>query len=38
MGRPKGSKNRTPRELEAEANRLAEKAKLLRKIDKLKKS
>jgi len=37
MGRPKGAKNKTPRELEAEAKRLKEKAKLLKKIDKLKK-
>jgi hypothetical protein len=37
MARPKGSKNRSPRELEAEANRLKGIAKLLRKIEKLKK-
>lgn len=35
MGRPKGSKNKTPRELEAEAKRLKEKARLLKKIEKL---
>lgn len=37
MGRPPGSKNRTPRELRAEAKRLTEKAKLLDRLDKLKK-
>lgn len=37
MGRPPGAKNRTPRELEAEARRLMEKAKLQRKIEALKK-
>lgn len=36
MPRPKGSKNKTPRELRAEAKRLTEKAKLLEKIEKLK--
>lgn len=37
MGRPPGSKNKIPRELEAEAKRLLEKAKLMRRIEKLKK-
>jgi hypothetical protein len=37
MGRPAGAKNKTPREMEAEAVRLKEKAKLLKKIEKLKK-
>ena len=37
MARPFGAKNRTPRELEAEAKRLMEKAKLKRKIEALKK-
>lgn len=36
MARPQGSKNRTPRELRAEAKRLQEKAKLMEKIAKLK--
>lgn len=36
MSRPLGSKNKTPRELEAEAKALQEKAKLLKKIEKLK--
>jgi hypothetical protein len=38
MGRPPGSPNKSPRELEAESKRLAEKAKLKRQIEKLKKS
>lgn len=37
MARPVGSKNKTPRELRAEAKRLNEKAKLLERLDKLKK-
>jgi len=37
MARPKGSTNKTPRELEAEAKRLAEKAKLKKRIEKLEK-
>lgn len=37
MGRTPGAKNRTPRELRAEAKRLNEKASLLEKIAKLKK-
>ncbi len=37
MGRPKGSPNRSPRELRAEAKRLNEKANLLEKMAKLKK-
>lgn len=37
MGRTPGAKNKTPRELEAEAKRLMEKAKLMRKIEALKK-
>ena len=37
MPRTPGAKNRTPRELEAEARRLMEKAKLQRKIEALKK-
>ena len=37
MGRTPGAKNKTPRELEAEARRLREKAKLMRKIEVLKK-
>lgn len=36
MPRTPGAKNKTPRELRAEANRLNEKAKLLEKIQKLK--
>jgi hypothetical protein len=36
VGRTPGAKNRTPRELEAEAKRLLEKAKLMRKLEKLK--
>ena len=36
MPRPKGSPNKSPRELEAEARRLLEKAKLLKKLKKLK--
>ena len=37
MARTKGATNKTPRELEQEAKRLAEKAKLKKQIDKLKK-
>ncbi|HPE13486.1 MAG TPA: hypothetical protein PLQ14_15070 [Actinomycetota bacterium] len=37
MGRTPGAKNRTPRELRAEAKRLNEKASLLEKMAKLKK-
>jgi len=37
MGRTAGAKNRTPRELRAEAKRLNEKAKLLDRLNKLKK-
>lgn len=37
MGRTPGAKNRTPRELRAEAKRLNEKANLLVKMEKLKK-
>ena len=36
MPRPKGSTNKTPRELELEAKRLLEKAKLLKRLQKLK--
>lgn len=36
MGRPKGSKNRTPRELRAEARRLLEKASYMEKLAKKK--
>lgn len=36
MARPLGAKNKTPRELRAEAKRLSEKASLLEKIAKLK--
>jgi len=36
MPRPIGSKNRTPRELRAEARRLEEKANLMERIEKLK--
>jgi hypothetical protein len=36
VGRPRGAKNRTPRELRAEAKRLYEKADLMEKIAKLK--
>ncbi len=36
MGRTPGAKNRTPRELRAEAKRLNEKANLLDKLAKLK--
>ena len=36
MPRPKGSTNKTPRELRAEAKRLMEKAKLLERLKKLK--
>ncbi|HWX65758.1 MAG TPA: hypothetical protein VNZ27_04940 [Rhodanobacter sp.] len=35
MGRPKGSKNKTPRELEAEAKKLNQVATLKRRIEKL---
>jgi hypothetical protein len=35
MARPKGSTNKTPRELEAEAKRLMEQAKLKKRIAKL---
>lgn len=35
MGRPPGAKNRTPRELRAEAKRLQEKAKHIEKLAKL---
>jgi hypothetical protein len=37
MGRTPGAKNRTPRELKAEGNRLIEKANLLEKLEKLQK-
>lgn len=37
MARPPGAKNRTARELRADAARLTEKAKYLDKIEKLKK-
>ena len=37
MGRPKGSPNRTPRELRAEAKRLTEIAKYKEKLEKAKK-
>jgi hypothetical protein len=37
MGRAKGATNKTPREMRAEAARLAEKAKLKERLDKLKK-
>lgn len=37
MPRTPGAKNKTPRELRAEAKRLNEKAKLMEKIEKLKK-
>lgn len=37
VARTPGAKNRTPRELEAEARRLLEKAKHMREIEKLKK-
>ena len=36
MGRPPGSKNKTPRELRAEAKRLTEKAKYIERLAKLK--
>ena len=36
MPRPKGSKNKTPRELRAEAKRLNEKATLLERLEKAK--
>lgn len=36
MARTPGAKNRTPRELRAEARRLTEKAKHIEKMDKLK--
>jgi len=35
MPRPRGSKNKSPRELLAEAKRLEEKAKLLKKLEKI---
>jgi hypothetical protein len=35
MPRPKGSPNKSARELEAEAKRLAEKARLLRRLKKI---
>lgn len=35
MGRTRGAKNKTPRELRAEAKRLSEKANLIEKIAKL---
>ena len=38
MGRTPGAKNKTPRELRAEARRLNEKAKYLEKMEKLKDS
>ena len=38
VGRTAGAKNRTPRELRAEAKRLTEKANLLEKMEKLKKA
>ena len=38
MPRPVGSKNKTPRELRAEAKRLNEKAKYMEKIAKLSKT
>ncbi len=37
MGRTPGAKNRTPRELKAEAKRLNEKANLLEKLERLRK-
>lgn len=37
MGRPKGSKNKTARELETEGKHLIEKAKLKKQIEALKK-
>ena len=37
MARTKGATNKTVREIEAEAKRLAEKAKLKKQIEKLKK-
>ncbi len=37
MGRTPGAKNKTPREIKAEGNRLIEKADLMAKIEKLKK-
>lgn len=37
MPRAPGAKNRTPRELKAEAKRLNEKAKLLERMERLKK-
>jgi len=37
MPRPKGSKNRSPRELTAEGKRLIEAAKLKARVDKLEK-
>lgn len=38
MARTPGAKNRSPRELRAEAKRLNEKANLIEKMDKLKKA
>jgi hypothetical protein len=38
MSRQKGAKNRTPRELRAEAQRLLEKAEYMERIAKLKKA
>jgi hypothetical protein len=38
VARTPGANNKSPRELEAEAKRLLEKAKLMRKIEKLKKA
>ena len=38
MPRPKGSPNKSPRELKAEAKRLMEKAKLQERLNKLKKA
>lgn len=38
MGRPPGSKNKTPRELKTEGKHLIEKGKLKEKIEKLKKN
>lgn len=37
MGRPPGAKNRTPREIEADAKAKLREAKLKRKIEELKK-
>ncbi len=38
MARTPGAKNKTPREVEAEGKHKIEKAKLMRKIEKLKKA